>query len=73
MSTTWEEKASTETLEFSSNPYINRKLKDALNGLQATIKRMVSRFPTDQDKELVADFLLACMQQENIAIKSKSV
>jgi site-specific recombinase XerD len=34
---------------------------------------MVSRFPTDQDKEVVADFLLACMKQENIAVKSKRV
>ena len=28
-------------------------------------------FPTDKDRELVADFLLACIQQENIALATK--
>jgi integrase len=74
MSISYEDAAAQqETLEFSSNPYINRKIKDALSGLQQTIKRMVSRFPTDQDKEQTADFLLACQRQENIAVKSKRV
>jgi hypothetical protein len=74
MSISYEESAALqETLEFSSNPAINTKVKQALSGLQPTIKRMVQRFPTDQDKEHVADFLLACMQQEGIAVKSKRV
>jgi hypothetical protein len=60
--------AQMETQEFSSDAAINRKVKLAVSGLQASFQRMVSRFPSDKDKELVADFLLACMQQ-NIAIK----
>jgi hypothetical protein len=27
--------------------------------------------PTDQDKEVIADFLLTCMHQENIALTTK--
>jgi integrase len=76
MSTTWEEEQNTtsiQTQDFSSNAYINRKVKQALSGLQPTIKRMVQRFPTDEDKELAADWLIACMQQENAAVKSKRV
>jgi site-specific recombinase XerD len=30
-------------------------------------------FPTDNDKELVADYLAACIKQENIAVKTKRV
>jgi site-specific recombinase XerD len=32
---------------------------------------MLLELPTDEDRELVADFLLACMHQENIALTTK--
>jgi len=30
-------------------------------------------FPTERDKELVADFLITCRQQENVAVKTRRV
>ncbi|MDQ3999096.1 MAG: hypothetical protein M3208_02635 [Thermoproteota archaeon] len=34
---------------------------------------MFFKFPTEEDKELVADFVLTCMHQENVAIRTKLV
>jgi integrase len=76
MSISWESSSNgsnTETQEFSSNPAINRKVKLAAAGLQRNIQKRFLAFPTEQDKELAADFLIACMHQENIAIKTKRV
>ena len=42
-------------------------------GWQGNVQRLFSKFPTDEDRELVADFILTCMHQENIAIKTKRV
>jgi integrase/recombinase XerD len=63
---------SSSSFSFSDNPAIDRKVKAAVQGgLQANVQRLFSKFPTDEDRELVADFILACMHQENIAIKTK--
>jgi hypothetical protein len=69
MSITWENTA--ETQEFSADPIINRKIKTAAAGLQKSIQNYFLDFPTERDKEVVADFMLACSQQENVAIKPK--
>ena len=45
----------------------------ATAGLLPSIKKMFLDFPTDADKELVADYLQACIKQENIAVKTKRV
>jgi integrase/recombinase XerD len=59
---------------FSDNPAIDKKVKAAVQGgLQGNVQRLFSKFPTDEDRELVADFILTCMHQENIAIKTKRV
>ena len=71
MSITWENTA--ETQEFSADPIINRKIKTAAAGLQKSIQNYFLEFPTERDKEVVADFMLACSQQENVAIKTKRV
>ena len=71
MSITWENTA--ETQEFSADPIINRKIKTAVAGLQKSIQNYFLEFPTERDKEVVADFMLACSQQENVAIKTKRV
>jgi hypothetical protein len=73
LSTTWEKEALTtnETQEFSSNLDINQKIKSIVNGLQPNVKRLFLKFPSETDKELVADFLLVCQRQENIALATK--
>lgn len=62
-----------ETQEFSADPIINRKIKTAAAGLQKSIQNYFFEFPTDRDKEIVADFILTCSQQENIVIKTKRI
>ncbi|MFL6490096.1 MAG: hypothetical protein ACJ70M_01185 [Nitrososphaera sp.] len=76
MSIAWEENntiTTIETQEFSIDPIINRKIKTAVNGLQKSIQNYFLEFPTERDKELVADFLISCSQKENVAIKTKRV
>lgn len=66
--------SSSSSYSFSDNPAIDRKVKAAVQGgLQGNVQRLFSKFPTDEDRELVADFILTCMHQENIAIKTKRV
>lgn len=62
-----------ETQEFTTNPILNQKIKLVCSGLQGTIKRLFNRFPTDDDREAVADFIQASLRQENIAINTKKV
>jgi hypothetical protein len=69
MSIAWEKEV--ETLEFSPNPIINNKIKLAVSGLQKGVQRLVLELPTEHDKELVADFILASMKQENLTIAAK--
>jgi site-specific recombinase XerD len=76
MSIAWEKaqaqrQAQAETQEFSVDPSINHKIKIATAGLQKNIMNLFWQFPTDKDKELVADFIIACIKQENIAINTK--
>jgi Phage integrase, N-terminal SAM-like domain len=76
MSIAWEENnniTALETQEFSINPIINQKIKTAVHGLQKSIQNYFIEFPTEKDKELVADFLIACSQQENVAVKTRRV
>src|SRR5918992_1066026 len=76
MSIAWEENntiTTIETQEFSIDPAINQKAKTAVNGLQKSIQNYFMEFTTERDKELVADFLISCSQQENVAIKSRRV
>lgn len=72
MSITWEHTAN-ETQEFSIDPIIDQKIKTAVQGLQKSVQNYFLEFPTERDKELVADFILSCSQQENVAVKTKRV
>lgn len=61
MSIAWEENNNTivlETQAFSIDPIINQKIKSAVQGLQKSIQNYFLEFPTERDKELVADFLI---------------
>jgi integrase/recombinase XerD len=70
----WHSSSSSSSYSFSDNPAIDKKVKAAVQGgLQGNVQRLFSKFPTDEDRELVADFILTCMHQENIAIKTKRV
>ena len=42
---------------FLQTPVINRKIKSAIEGLQPSIQKYFLEFPTEKDKELVADFI----------------
>jgi hypothetical protein len=48
-----------ERLEFSSHININYKIKLAVAGLQKCVQKLFSEIPTEHDKEIVADFILA--------------
>jgi hypothetical protein len=74
MSIAWEQNNTiNETQEFSIDPIINRKIKAAGCSLQKSIQNYFLEFPTERDKELVADFLISCSQKENVAIMTKRV
>jgi hypothetical protein len=64
MSVAWEENtaAINETQQFSVDPVTNLKVKTAVAGLQLSIQRYLLGFPTERDRELVADFLITCVQ-----------
>jgi hypothetical protein len=64
MSIAWENTTTNETQEFSIDPVINRKIKSAVEGLQPSIQKYFLEFPTEKDKELVADFILFCVQSK---------
>ena len=56
----------------NNNTYaLNQKIKSVCKDLLPSIQRLFLEFPTDKDKEMVADFLLACIHQENIALATK--
>jgi hypothetical protein len=74
MSIAWENNTTAlETQEFSIDPIINQKIKSAVQGLQKSVQNYFMEFPTERDKELVAEFLIACSQQENVAVKTRRV
>ena len=70
-SISWEN--AVETQEFSANPIVNNKIKTVVTGLPKRISNLFSEFLTDQDKNLVADFLDSCLNQENISLNTERV
>jgi integrase len=60
-----------ETQRFSLDFQINQKIKAAAADLQPFIQRYFFEFASDRDKELVADFILSCIRQENIAANTR--
>ena len=74
MSIAWEENNTVnETQEFSIDPFINQKVKTGVKSLQKSMQNYFMEFPTERDKELVADFLISCSQQENVVVKTRRV
>lgn len=67
MSISWETLvAKNETQEFSTNPVINKKVKKAVSGLPKKYvqKYFINDITRGKDKELAADFITSCMNQE---------
>jgi hypothetical protein len=77
MSISWENafvNEKNETQEFSANPVINKKVKIAVSGLQKTTQRYFVRdIINEKDKELVADFIISSVKQENSKPSTKRV
>jgi|ERR687884_333020 hypothetical protein len=69
MSIVWEN--TVETLEFSSNPSINQKIKSAVSELQKNVQKLFLEFATDHGKEQIADFILMSIKRENIEVATK--
>jgi integrase len=78
MSIAWEntvdETASAETQQFSADPIIDKKIRTAVAGIKHKhVQNLFLDFPTEHDKELVADYLLTCIKQENIFPNTKRI
>ena len=76
MSISWENavgNVKNETQEFTADPVINSKIKAVVSGLPRSISNLFLEFPTDHNKDLVANFLHSCTKQENISINTKRV
>jgi hypothetical protein len=76
MSISWENavgNVKNETQEFTADPVINSKIKAVVSGLPRSISNLFLEFPTDHNKDLVANFLYSCIKQENISINTKRV
>ena len=75
MSISWENAVGNknETQEFTADPIINSKIKTVVIGLPRSISNLFLEFPTDHNKDLVANFLHSCIKQENISINTKRV
>lgn len=58
--------ASNATLEFSSDPVINQKVKEAITGLQPYIYKKFKNFKTENDKRLLAEFILVGQREQSI-------
>jgi site-specific recombinase XerD len=75
MSISWENAVGinnkNETQEFTADPTINSKIKAVVSGLPRSISNLFLEFPTDDNKDLVANFLDSCIKQENISINTK--
>jgi hypothetical protein len=52
---------------------LNEKIRTVCRDLLPSLQRLFLEFPTDEDKELVADYLLTCIHQENITLSTKKV
>jgi hypothetical protein len=64
---------SIETQEFTIDPVLNQRIKDVCVGLKRSIAKKFIKFPTDQDRALVAGFIEVCLRQENIKLKTKQM
>jgi site-specific recombinase XerD len=74
MSISWENAVrKNETQEFTADPIVNIKIKAVVSGLPRSIANLFLEFPTDDNKELVANFLDSCTKQENISLNTKRV
>src|SRR5919197_6205323 len=62
-----------ETQQFSTDTVINQKVKQASSGLQGTIQRLFLRLPTEEDKELLADFILDSLQKQSVKTRTRRV
>jgi integrase len=71
MSISWE--SAVETQEFSADPTTDNKIKAVVTGLPKSIANLFLEFPTDYNKEIVANFLESCSKQENISLNTKRV
>jgi hypothetical protein len=59
--------------DYNSSYALNEKIKTVCKDLLPSLQRLFLQFPTDEDKELVADYLLTCIHQENITLSTKKV
>jgi hypothetical protein len=75
MSISWENAVigKNETQKFSADPIMNSKIKAVVTGLPRSISNLFLEFPTDDNKELVANFLDSCIKKENISLNTKRV
>jgi hypothetical protein len=62
-----------ETQEFTADPIVNSKIKAVVSGLPRSISNLFLEFPTDDNKDLAANFIDSCIKQENISINTKRV
>jgi hypothetical protein len=69
MSISWEN--AVETQKCSADPATNNNIKAVVTGLPKSISNLFLEFLTDHDKNLVADFLDACLKQENISLNTE--
>ena len=71
MSISWENAVGkNETQQFTADPIVNSKIKTVVIGLPRSISNLFLEFPTDHNKELVANFLDSCIKQENISLNN---
>jgi len=74
MSISWENAVGkNETQQFTADPIVNSKIKTVVIGLPRSISNLFLEFPTDHNKELVANFLDSCIKQENISLNTKRI
>lgn len=74
MSISWENAVGkNETQEFTADPIVNSKVKAIVTGLPRSISNLFLEFPTDDNKELVANFLDSSIKQENISLNTKRI
>jgi hypothetical protein len=64
-----------QPVEFFSNVVgIERKVKQACSiggQVPASLQRLLLELPRDEDKELIADFIIDSYHEKNIAVKTK--
>ena len=83
MSISWENTGTTiitatannnETQEFSADPAINKKVKIAVSGLPKYVQKyFINDIIRDKDKELAANFIISCVNQESCKQSTKRI